>query len=662
MTDFTPKQVRLFGDKHRSGELAGVGYKLLGKLKEFMLFRNLLVAGPWTASGPGWQVVVKSLAGVRDYVDVYTTSHEIERVALRETSVDKMLIFWGYCYERLDFTYKPESALFLPGDVTCTDGSGTVEQVSGSYLVGMFTRCWDGGMSVVQGLAAGVIRTCRREWFADTYQTRELFAPFDFSTVAENTLSPSDELNLSCRMNAGNKSFSKTLGKLTVQAFEYGDRTFSLTWMLCAKYKGKQVIFPDGNPSFTASDFTRTGLYMKGIYTYLQVYEVLFDCWEENGKLYMGACGQSTLHVWEVDEDGNAVISYTHRLAGKAFEGTVPSNYRPMVCGYTEHTAFINRGGYGIVLETKDGGVAGTNGTAEVIEKTIWNHLNDTLYYWEDGRQTVVNVPYAYATLADFCILGGYTGVWCHCGCGDPDSCAQYPLPCPPLKGDLYVHCYDYAVAGTSGASICVTITWGWIMGTSVDRYITSHYTVNVYKKVVTTYGEYNIVALKADGKPNDYATFNCGQYSLTTGGWYSYSGLNWLSDFSGSLLCACYTSRTGYSLNDWGITPDGLAYRVGSQKIDWCGVGLDDSCSADNVTLRGGERDVLFLAYDEWEAFLKRGIDANNQTLTAPAFIFRVAENDQLCLYSGEALEMELLGNGDRAFFQYVADMAEEE
>jgi hypothetical protein len=574
-----------------------------------------------------------------------------------------MLLFWGNNYERIDFRYAEESGLFVPGDVSCSDsGSGEAEFVIGTRLVGMFTRCWSVGGSVNQApTASGIITNCRREWFADTYETRELLADFDYSTAAENTLSPSDELQISCGMNAGNKAFSKTVGKLTAEAFEYGDMTYSLNWVLCAKYKGKQVIFPDGGPSFTASDFRRTGIYFQGIYLRLHTYEVLFDCWEEGGVLYLGACGQNVMRVWRVTEDAEAVSVLTHTIVGKVFEppASTPANYRPYVCGYAKWTAFIDRGGYGIVLETTDG-VSGSNGTSKTIDKTLWNPFDEKLYYWEDGSDTVIEPTRGYAVLADVCYPSGWTGIWCGCGCGNVDSCAQYPVPCPCTDGDVYVHSYSYNVAEGVTADITVSIIWGWIFGASVDCYITTRYTIHVFKEVTTTYGKKSIRAVGLSGKPNDYAVFDMGKYVLTTGTWYKYEGLNWLASYSGSLQCKCYTSRTDYSLDDWNVMPEGVAYRVSSQKIDTC-AGFGGGCENQDVTLRGGVNNALYLQFDEWEAFLKSGVDRNNKVLSVPGCVFRHTVTNDMYLFYGEELTMNVIGKGDRAFFQYVANLEED-
>ena len=667
MTDFTPKQVRLFGDSQKSSAFAGIGYKLLWKLKEFMRFNKLLIGGPWSWEGPGWRVVVKSLDGVRDFVDVYTVGGAVSVVKFRNPLVDKMLLFWGSNYERIDFRYVKESGLFVPGNVSCSDGgSGEVVIVDGTRLVGMFTRCWTGGGSVNQApLASGIITNCRREWFADTYETRELIAGFDYSTVAENVLSPSDELQISCRMNAGNKAFSKTVGKLTAEAFEYGDMTYSLSWMLCAKYAGKQVIFPDGSPSFTASDFVRTGLYFQGIYLRLHIYEVLFDCWEEDGVLYLGACGQNTMRVWRITEKAEAVVVFTHTITGKSFEppASTPANYRPYVCGYAKRTAFIDRGGYGIVVETPDG-VTGTNGTAQVIENTLWNPLNEKLYCWIDGSEYIEEPDYIYGAVVYSCWDSFYIGgAWCGCGsCGDGvNSCLQYkdPPACPTTQPTTYVVCHDYTVAGQT-ITVCADVDYGFDGGISVDRVYTTRYTINVYKAVTKTYGKQYITETGLDGKDSDYAVFDKGRYTLTTGSWYKYDGLNSLSSYSGALLCDCYTSRTEYSLVDWNVMPSGLAYQVTSRKIDTC-AGFGGGCTANDVTLRGATANAIFLQFDEWEAFLKYGVDSDNKLLEGPGFAFRSTVSGNIYLFHGEGLTMDVLGAGDRAFFQYVADLEED-
>lgn len=668
MTDFTPKQVRLFGDRQKSGEFVGIGYKLLWKLKEFMQYNKLKVAGPWSWDGPGWRVVVKSMDGVRDFVDVYTVvGGGVARKFLKATT-DKMLLFWGKNYERIDFRYVKESGLFIPGNVSCSDsGSGEVEFVFADRLVGMFTRCWSVGGSVNQApLASGIITNCRREWFADTYDTRELIAGFDYSMKTENVLSPSDELQISCGMNAGNKAFSKTVGKLTAEAFEYGDMTYSLNWVLCAKYKGKQVIFPDGSPSFTASDFRRTGLYFQGIYLRLHTYEVLFDCWEEGGVLYLGACGQNVMRVWRITEEAEAVSVLTHTIKGKGYEpaGSTPANYRPYVCGYAKWTAFIDRGGYGIVLETSYG-IQGSNGTKKAVISTLWNHLNDKLYCWVDGRETIVQPDYVYGTVVDSCWSSFYIGgAFCGCGtCGDGvNSCLQYedPPKCPTVEPETYTVCHDYTVAGQT-ITVCATVNYGMQAGESVDRFYTTHYTIHVYKAVTTTYGEMRIEEIGLDGKGKDYAVYDCGRYTLTTGSYYMYAGLDSSADFWGSLLCDCYTSRTAYTLEDWNVMPDGIAYEISSKKIDTC-AGFGGGCSATDVTKRGATIGRLFLAYDEWEAFLKYGVDRNGKSLSAPAYVFRHALTSGIVLYFGEELTMNVLGDGDRAFFQYVANLGEED
>lgn len=656
MNDSPHKQIRIFGNADNSGNAVGLGHKILRKLKEFMSFNSLPVAGPWSVYGPGFMVVVKSIFGVRDYIDVYVTSGQ--NVIEKEFDVTgcRMLLFWGHNYERIDFMYEKDSPLFQPGIVACSDGYGEVELVIGNRLLGQFVRCWDAGSKVTWSLSVGIIRSCRRDWFADTYQVRELLAPFDYSKIVKRAASPSDSINIPCRMNAGNKSFSKTLDKITVQVFEYGDLTSQLNWVICAKYNGYPVAFPNSAIFYTANDFARTREYMQGIYRRVRTYDILFDVWYGNNGIYVGACGQNTLHVWRLDEKNNTFVTdHTYQIAGKGYEpaDSVPDNYEPIVCGYTKWTVFINRGGYGIVVEDSlTGKITGGNGTDKAIEKTLWNPFEDLLYYWtEEPGEVVPTYKEAMLYLPECYVRFYATGWWCSCDYSYPglakisDTCAPY-WECNLGLGSAYTCTKDFG----GGAVITYMYLYGGEGGISVDKFVNTFITIHIHTVNRTTYGKQMIDRVGIKGEKSTYVEFDRGYTEYRSRSYSKHQNCS-SAQYTGTLSSLCTSTRTAFTLKDWNVTPLGIAYDVSAEKVDWCKPGI-------NSANKGGTFGEIYLGCDEWEAYLISGIDAKGNSIEAPVGAFRFVNDSKFMLVAYKDYNFKYIipdETGDRLFFQYT-------
>lgn len=661
MAEFTPVQVRTFGDKARAAKLAGFAGKVLNDLKTFMSFRNIRIAGPWVRRGDGFTVIVKSLAGIKDYIDIYIDYSPVAQITEPTGVGEAMLFFWGFGYERIDFSYSEGSALFTPGAVTCSSGYGNAEFVFGNRLLGEFVRCWDPGGSIsgTNG-ASGIITNCRREYFADTYNVRHLLAEFDYSLPAKKAASPSDSLNIDCHMNAGNKAFSKTLNRITVEGFEYGDLSYQLTWVLCAKYNGKLVVFPGGDTMFNPSDFIRTRLRLVSGLWRLQTLEVLFDVWEEGGALYLGAVGQTYAYIWTVDSDGVATLVCQKALLSLGFEPreSTPANYIPSVCGYHKWHVFVNRDGYGIVTEqivpAGTNEITGTNGLSKDIEGTIWNHLNEKLYYVADGASYAVDPYYELFVIGQYAAFYA-TGWWCTC---------YYTMPGLGLISDNcapYWECTKFGTMGLQtltkyGASVSYPVFSGVIWGISVDKFNYTVTDVELHLVNRTRYGDYKIIQMDEE-ESIDYAVFDKGYNDIRSRGGYRYTNYQTVEDSNWALSDLCISTRTDFTLQGWNIMPDGLAYDVDAHKVDWCDPGQNSMNS-------GGDQGLIFLEYDEWEAWLKEAVDRNKQPIRPQVAAYRRMIDDKIILVTGPVegvvLSHEEVGDGDRAFFQYVRGVEE--
>ncbi len=662
MAIFTPKQIRLFGDQRLSGELVGHGNKALNQLKAYMDAAGLPIGGPHFIRGDGFTIMVKSVPGIRDFIDVYTTTGGgIEREATPPAALTRLLLFWGSGEEKIDFEYDEGSALFLPGEITCGNGSGTVAHVAGNSLYGEFVRCWDNGEEIFSDIASGTIRGCETQHYWRLYTTREIFSSFRLEPH-ENTMSPVDELHRDCHDNIGDQVFSKTLGPVTVSAFEIeGSTPSDLLWGLAAKYNGRPILF-DGAKAFYDGAFIRQKWVFQGAYYTVEKLDALFDVWiTPDGETMIGACSQQEMFVWRID-GATATMVVRMRLDGLQYDGSPPLNYSPTVVGYYEWYAIINNEDYFTIEQAAYPQAEfpkpdlkrfhlPDNASGGII-KTLWHQVKNKLYFIYDEKDSVGD-DYGYLEIIPGTHIVTKHQLQIYICTYTPEleliSSEGYDQDCtvnPPSSGTRTVT----QSQGGVEYSISFQVYYGIIGYVSYDIFWNTYADIRLWEQYDVAHGALVMGSLDAFTINRALQRFDRGRtVHRSSNGYSRYDQDSWLS---GAYDPAeeCTSSYRDYSLTKWTFTPDDIAYHIAvlppPQEYDDC---LKDSTIRDDCF-----QNSSYLNFDEWEAILKGGVDRDGQNVVAPAVCYHDPDGPNIFFATGE-IPPRLLGPGDRAFFQQV-------
>lgn len=698
MAIFTPRQIRLFGDQRLSGALVGHGNKALNQLKAYMDAAGLPIGGPHFIRGDGFTIMVKSVPGIRDFIDVYTTTGGgIEREAIPPGVLTRLLLFWGHGEEKIDFEYDEGSNLFLPGDVKCGNGNGTVVHVAGNTLYGEFVRCWDNGEEIFSDIASGTIRGCETQHYWRLYTTKEIFSEFRLEPH-ENTMSPVDELHRDCHDNIGDEVFSKTLGPVTVAAFEVeGSTPWELNWGIAAKYNGQSILF-DGAKAFYDGAFVRQRWVFKGIYYTAEKLDPLFDVWvQSDGTFMIGACSQNRMFIWRVN--GTTAVQVVNKaLRGLRYDGHAPTNYAPAVVGYYEYYAIISNDNY-LTVETIYPETVNEQSDLkkydlgedlkDKIIKTLWHPVLNRLYFVFETKETVSEPTYDLEVVPGTHLVYKhkqqlwtctYTGGLNFLGSSGENPDCNIDNDKYTYEGMRYVtEEYSDDDGNIKSVTTGFYCYWGLVPYTSYDVLWSTYADLRLWRREVVNHGQLILAYVSAFQPPNRVESLSRGTTTYSTSSSANrYNHYYWISS-AYAPISKCSTTKKNYGVSAWNFTPDDIAYHIQAQPDPETAMCLPVDTIEKQIT--DYWHNQAYLDFSEWEAVLKAGFDRDKKAVMAPVVCYYHPHEDIKSIYfaTGDgfgyplpplryqvneedpieetvtAITPQLLGPGDRAFFQQI-------
>jgi len=576
--------------------------------------------------------------------------------------LEGLLFFYGLNYELLQVTDVKKN--FIPEAVVCGDGSGDVDYVSGSNLLGDFVRCWEPGDTVTgqQSGASGVITNCFAFVYKYTYKYYTIFGDFIFRD-GWLVSSPCDIFTRTCRDNLNRefRTHTKTFGRpdcgwMTVTADEsqpyiaYG--LPSIIWRLTAVYNGKQVTF-DG--SLISPEHSR------GI---LKDIPMFFDVWEESGIFYVGMVTNFFL-LYKFDKTDNdfKIISVA----------TPPQG---LIIGHAKKELYTRTGNYNsnvinYAILGDDGNFSSEEiyETSDSVENVMWNHFKDELYViFLKAGETIPEDPFQLID-CKWIQRNSHNGWYeCRYRCsGSAYSCVCYPCsvdwwyqpPCPEPDG------FHFVSSGFSDG----TTTWEWTVpvASPAERDVGdpdicwyTYQVVGIIPVPNRLVNESMDVLTFKDGILTNQLEFSGGSYIEGSMKTFNLSNGNICSTCSFNTELPngyfCQGTLYDYTVQEFVFTADNLGFYL---KLDETTTNCYGTSSYSKI-VHIGDRDYSpgrsTPPYDHnWTAILKPGTEDSNGKEITPTLVYVNGETGRNIFY-GQLVDgvTEIAEEANRAFFQY--------